>query len=122
MRQLGCPAAVGGVLGDDPAGDLVLARAVTDGLWISGIERRREVQTALLVDLVELGGSRRLLEEVPAPPLLPPDDVVAASPLLQRARAGGLQRQQPGAAVLAALAGSARDALRVADGAPPDEE
>ena len=122
MMQLGCPAAVVGVLGDDPAGDLVLARAVTDGLWISGIVRRREVQTALLVDLVELGGSRRLLEDVPEPTLLTTDDVVAAAPLLQRARAVVLQLQQPGGAVRAALAGTARGAQRVADGAPPDEE
>lgn len=56
MVQLGCPTALLGVLGDDAAGDLALAQAVADGLWISGIVRRRDVQTALLVDLVELGG------------------------------------------------------------------
>ncbi|HEV7870492.1 MAG TPA: PfkB family carbohydrate kinase [Modestobacter sp.] len=122
MVQLGCPTALVGVLGDDPAGDLALAQAVTDGLWISGVVRRRHVQTALLVDLVELGGNRRLLEDVPGPTLLTAGDVAAAAPLLERARAVVFQLQQPGEAVREALARTARDALRVADGAPPDEE
>jgi ribokinase len=120
MLQLGCPVALVGVLGDDPAGDLILAQAVTDGLWISGIARRREVQTALLVDLVERGGSRRLLEDVPGPTLLTADDVAAAAPLLERARAVVLQ--QPGVALRAAVAAAGRGALQVADGAPPDDE
>jgi ribokinase len=122
MLQLGCPVALLGVLGDDAAGDLILAQAVSDGLWISGIARRREAQTALLVDLVERGGSRRLLEDVPGPTLLTVDDVAAAAPLLERARAVVLQLQQPGAALRAALASTGRGALRVADGAPPDDE
>jgi ribokinase len=53
MVQLGCPTALVGVLGDDAAGDLAPAQAVADGLWISGIVRRRDVQTALLLDLVD---------------------------------------------------------------------
>jgi ribokinase len=122
MLQLGCPAALVGVLGDDPAGDLILAQAVAEGLWISGLVRRRGVPTALLVDLVESGGSRRLLGDVPDRMLLTTDDVAAAAPLLERARAVVLQLEQPGEAVRAALAGTARDTLRVADGAPQDEE
>ncbi|MBB3678105.1 ribokinase [Modestobacter versicolor] len=119
LVQLGCPAAVVGVLGDDPAGDQVLAQAVADGLWISGIARR-PVPTALLVDLVEPGGTRRLLEEAPGPTLLTAADVAAAAPLLARAGAVVLQLEQPGEAVRAALAATGRGALRVADGAPPD--
>jgi ribokinase len=122
LLQLGCPVALVGVLGDDAAGDLVLAQAVSDGLYVSGVVRRRDVPTALLVDLVESGGNRRLLEDVPSPTLLTPEDIAAAAPLLGRAPAVVLQLQQPGAALRAALAATARDTLRVADGAPPDEE
>ena len=121
MLQLGCPAALVGVLGDDAAGDQVLAAAVVDGLWISGIARRRGVPTALLVDLVEAGGSRRLLEDVPDRTRLTAADVAAAAPLIQRARAVVVALDQPGEAVRAALAVAARHALRVADGGPPDE-
>jgi ribokinase len=120
LRQLGCPAALVGVLGDDPAGDQVLARAVADGLDVSGVVRRSSVATALLVDLVEPGGTRRLLEDVPEGTLLTVADVAAAAPLLSRARAVLLQLQQPGAAVRAALERAADGALVVADGAPPD--
>ncbi|MGY5884854.1 PfkB family carbohydrate kinase [Modestobacter lacusdianchii] len=120
--QLGCPVALVGVLGDDPAGDLVLAQAVSDGLWVSGVVRRPDTATALLVDLVEPGGVRRLLEDVPGPTLLTPADVAAAESLLRRARAVLLQLQQPGDAVRAALQRAPRGALTVADGAPPDEE
>ncbi|MQA33714.1 PfkB family carbohydrate kinase [Modestobacter roseus] len=122
MQQLGLPAALVGVLGDDAAGDQVLAQAVRDGLWISGVARRRGGTTALLVDLVESGGTRRLVEDVPGSSLLTPDDVAAAGDLFGRAPAVVLQLQQPGPAVRAALELAPRGALTVADGAPPDEE
>ncbi|MGY2081085.1 PfkB family carbohydrate kinase [Modestobacter sp. SYSU DS0657] len=122
MQQLGLPAALVGVLGDDEAGDHVLAQAVHDGLWISGVVRRRGGTTALLVDLVEAGGTRRLLEDVPGSSLLTPADVAAAGELFERARAVVLQLQQPGPAVRAALELAPRSALTVADGAPPDGE
>ncbi|MCZ2848383.1 PfkB family carbohydrate kinase [Modestobacter sp. VKM Ac-2978] len=122
MAQLGWPVALVGVLGDDPPGDLVLAQAVGDGLWVSGVVRRGGAETALLVDLVEAGGTRRLLEDVPEPTLLTAADVDAAARSFARASAVVLQLQQPGVAVRAALARAPRDALTVADGAPPDPE
>ena len=121
LQHLGCPAALVGVLGDDAAGDLVLAQAVADGLWISGITRR-DVATALQVDVVEASGTRRLLEDVPDPTLLRPDDVSAAAALLERARAVVLQLRQPGPALRTALAATGPRALRVAEGVPADEE
>ncbi|MGY1837910.1 MULTISPECIES: PfkB family carbohydrate kinase [unclassified Modestobacter] len=122
MLQLGLPVALVGVVGDDTAGDQVLAQAVRDGIWISGVVRRRGGTTALLLDLVEPGGTRRLVEDVPGSSLLTPDDVAAAGELFERARAVVLQLQQPGSAVRAALDRAPRTALTVADGAPPDEE
>jgi ribokinase len=121
LVQLGCPVALVGVLGDDPAGDHVLAAAIADGLYVTGLVRRSGTATALLVDLVESGGSRRLLEDVPPGVLLTVPDVAAAEPLLTRARAVVLQLQQPGDALCAALEHAATGALVVADGAPPDE-
>ncbi|MGY1857023.1 PfkB family carbohydrate kinase [Modestobacter sp. SYSU DS0290] len=121
MQQLGLPVALVGVLGDDAAGDDVLAQAVRDGLWITGVVRRPGGTTALLVDLVESGGTRRLVEDVPASSLLTPADVAAAGELFEQARAVVLQLQQPGPAVRAALARAPRSALTVADGAPPDQ-
>jgi ribokinase len=120
MVQLGCPVALVGVLGNDLAGDLVLAQAVADGVYISGITRRA-VPTALLVDLVDAAGTRRSLAEGPGPTLLTAEDVGAVAPLLGRARAVVLQLQEPAEVVRAALAAAPRDALRVADGAPPDD-
>lgn len=122
LRQLGCPVAVLGVLGDDPAGDQVVAQAVADGLSVAGLVRRPQTGTALLLDLVESDGTRRLLEDVPEATLLTAADVAAAQQLLEGARAVVLQLQQPGTAVRAALDRSPAGALLVADGAPADEE
>ncbi|MBY3555277.1 carbohydrate kinase [Modestobacter lapidis] len=117
LVQLGRPAALLGVVGADAAGDQVLAEAVADGLDVSGVARRPGVATALLLDLVETGGVRRLLEDVPDAALLTAADVAAAAPLLDRAPAVLLQLQQPGDAVRAALAHAPGGALLVADGA-----
>ena len=123
LRQLGDDVALLGVVGDDDAGEAVLAQATADGIDVSAVRRRPDAQTALLVDVVEPGRSRRLLEHVPAGVLLSPADVRAAAPLLRGADALVLQLQQPGEAVREALLGPLRPGcLIVADGAPPDEE
>lgn len=83
--------------------------------------RRRGAATALLVDLVEDGGEHRLLEDVPDDVLLTPDDVAAAADQIAAAQVVGLQLQQPGPAVLAALQRVPGGALVVADGAPADD-
>ena len=106
LRQLGGTAgprvALLGVAGDDEDGDRILAQARLDGVDVGGVVRRGG--TALLVDVVEPGGRRRLLEHVPPEVLLTRADV-------QDAAAAGLfdvdwvsvQLQQPVAAVLAAV-------------------
>jgi len=105
LVQLGRPAALVGVLGDDRAGDAVLARAAADGVDAGAVVRRAGAASALLVDVVEPHGVRRLLEDVAPEVLLSADDVVAAGSVLGRAAP---DHRPVGV-------------LTVADGAPPDE-
>jgi ribokinase len=70
LTQLGVPVALVGVVGDDPAGRQVLAQAADDGLDVSAVVPRPGAATALLLDLVEGGGRRRLVESVPEEVLL----------------------------------------------------
>ncbi|MGY1721769.1 PfkB family carbohydrate kinase [Blastococcus sp. SYSU DS0533] len=120
LTQLGVPVALVGVVGDDPAGRDVLAQAAADGVDVSGVVTRPDATTALLLDLVEDGGRRRLVEDVPPAVLLTPADVAAAGALIAGCQVLSLQLQQPGAAVRAALGRAPRTALVVADGAPED--
>jgi ribokinase len=120
LAQLGVPVALVGVVGDDSAGAEAVAQATADGIDVSAVVRRRGAATALLVDLVEDGGARRLLEDVPDAVLLTPDDVAAAADQLAAAQVVSLQLQQPGAAVVAALQRVPEGALVVVDGTPSD--
>jgi ribokinase len=122
LRQLTVTAGLVGVVGDDAAGADVLRQAGEDGIDVEGVVRRSGATTALLVDVVEEGGVRRLLEHVPAEVLLRPDDVRGAELLLRSARMVLVQLQQPGPAVMAAL-DVARDAgvPVMTDGAPADD-
>jgi ribokinase len=120
LAQLGVPVALVGVVGDDRAGEEALARAAGDGVDVSAVVRRRWTATALLVDVVEDGGRRRLLEDVPGPTLLTPEDVAAAGDQIAAAQCVSLQLQQPGPAVRAALERAPDGAVVVADGAPAD--
>lgn len=122
LVQLGLDVALVGVVGDDDAGAAVRAQALADGIDVAHVVRRPGGVTALLVDLVEDGGWRRLVEDVPEAVLLTAGDVTAAAAPIAAADAVCLQLQQPGAAVLAALAAVRPGVLVVADGAPPDEE
>jgi ribokinase len=96
LRQL-CPDRVAvsliAVVGTDPAGDLVLGDGAGSGLDIEDVIRRG--RTALLVDLVDREGTRRLLEDVPAESLLTERDVVASAHVLRAADFVVLQLQQP---------------------------
>jgi ribokinase len=117
LSQLGVPVALVGVVGEDPEGEQVLARAERDGIDTSAVVRRG--RTALLVDVVDAPGSRRLLEEVPAESLLTPADLQRADTLLARADTVSVQLQQPADAVMAAARAARRYGARVvADGAP----
>jgi ribokinase len=118
LAQLGLPSVLVAVLGDDAAGEAAVQQALRDGIDVSSVARRG--RTALLVDVVERDGSRRLLEDVPDDALLRDDDVTAAAGLISAARTLSLQLQQP-AAVLQRVVELARpDALVVLDGAPDD--
>ncbi len=119
--QLGARVALVGVVGDDEPGRAVLQQAAADGLDTGGVVRRPGAVTALLVDLVTDGGSRRLLEDVAEDVLLRPADLDGAARLIASARAVLVQLQQPAAAVRAALR-LCREApaIVVVDGAPDD--
>ncbi|MFC4903489.1 PfkB family carbohydrate kinase [Kocuria oceani] len=118
-RRLGAEVELLGVVGADRAGEDVLAQAAADGIGVGGVLRREGVPTALLVDVVGPPGVRRLLEDVAPAALLTAEDVRSRAGLLQDAGAVLVQLQQPGPAVVEALA-AARGALVVADGAPAD--
>lgn len=121
-RQLGVPVALVGVVGDDDAGRDVLAQAAADGIDVSSVTTRPGAETALLVDLVEDGGRRRLVEHVPSDVLLTAGDVAGAGEQLAACQVLSLQLQQPGAAVRAALERAPGTALVVSDGAPEDAD
>ncbi|WP_100497362.1 PfkB family carbohydrate kinase [Geodermatophilus chilensis] len=121
LAQLGVPVALVGVVGDDHPGVEAVAQAAADGIDVSAVVRRRGASTALLVDLVEDGGVRRLLEDVPDVVLLTPDDVAAATDQIAAAQVVSLQLQQPGPAVVAALQRVPEGAVVVVDGAPEDD-
>ena len=120
LRQLGVPVALVGVVGTDAAGAAVLDQARADGIDVGPVVRRRG-PTALLLDLVEDGGRRRLVESVPEEMLLTADDVAASEERIRGCRVLSLQLQQPGVAVRAALERAPATGLVVADGAPGDE-
>lgn len=109
LRQLNPAARVTlvAVLGTDASGDHAFADAVDSGLDTTHMVRRG--RTALLVDLVERDGHRRLLEDVPSDSQLAPADVHAAAGAIRTADTVVLQLQQPADALLAAIR-SARDA------------
>jgi ribokinase len=121
LAQLGVPVALVGVVGDDGPGRDALAEAADDGIDVSAVRTRAGARTALLLDLVEDGGRRRLVEHVPPEVLLTPADVVAVANDLAACQVMSLQLQQPGDAVRAALEHAPASAVVVSDGAPEDE-
>lgn len=100
LQQLGLDVALVGVVGTDRAGSDVLAQAVTDGIDVSAVQRRGT--TALLLDVVDEHGTRRLVEHVPDEAVLRPSDVRQAAGLFGGAATVCLQLQQPPAALRAA--------------------
>lgn len=118
LTQLGASVALVAVLGLDAPGDEGAREAVGDGIDLRGLVRRG--RTALLVDIVEHDGTRRLLEDVPSESLLRPMDVAAARDLLESADTVCLQLQQPARSLLTALAALRPGARVVLDGATDD--
>ncbi|NJC22679.1 ribokinase [Arthrobacter pigmenti] len=121
-RRLGADVSLVGVLGDDQAGHTVLAQVAADGMDVNGVVIRDGAPTALLLDIVQPDGVRRLFEDVDSRVLLEAGDVRASEDLLRSANAVLIQLQQPAAAVTAALDAADPDALVVTDGAPPDNQ
>jgi len=116
LRQLGVRVALVGVVGADDIGAAILRQARADGLDVDAVVRRG--RTSLFVDIVEDGGTRRVLEGAPAESLLRPQDVRSAADTIAAAQVVVLQAQQPVDALLEA-AGIARTqgARVVLDGA-----
>jgi ribokinase len=112
LTQLGVPVALLGVVGDDPAGAAVLARAQSDGIDVSPVVHREGARTGLVVNVVDAHGHWRYVEDLPEATLLTPDDVRRAP----SARCVVVQLQQPSAAALAAARRST--GLVVLEGAP----
>ncbi|MDY0809990.1 PfkB family carbohydrate kinase [Kitasatospora purpeofusca] len=117
LAQSGVPVHLVGVVGEDDAGAEVLRQAARDGIDTTAVTRRG--RTALLLDLVDAPGSRRLLEDVPDESLVTVADLERARPALEHAGTVSLQLQQPPATLLAAARLARRHGARVvADGAP----
>lgn len=88
------------VLGTDAPGEVAFEDAAGSGLDVGHVVRRG--RTALLVDLVDGDGHRRLLEDVPAEAHLTAADVESAADAIREAGTVVLQLQQPAEALLAA--------------------
>jgi ribokinase len=122
LVQLGMRPILVAVAGDDDTGTRMLAQAAHDGIDVSGVVRRTNTETGLVVDIVDRSGRWRYLEDLPPSVLLTEKDVTAAGDLFAGSRWASVQLQQPGRAALVA-ATLAREAgcLIVLDGAPADE-
>jgi ribokinase len=112
LTQLGVPVALLGVVGDDPTGAAMLARAQADGIDVSPVVHRAGARTGLVVNVVDAHGHWRYVEDLPEATLLTPDDVRRAP----STRYVVVQLQQPSAAALTAARRST--GLVVLEGAP----
>lgn len=105
-----------GVLGTDPAGEMAVRDATELGINLTHLIRRG--QSALLVDLVDETGERRLFEQVPGEALLTREDVAGAAATFRAADVVVLQLQQPPDVLLtAATIAHDAGAVIVLDGA-----
>lgn len=121
--QLGAPAALLAVVGNDGTGEWLLRQAAADGIDVGCVVPRAQTSSALMVDVVDEQGSWRYLEDVPGGTLLTAPDVAAAEAAFAAADAVLIQLQQPGAACRAAAAAAARHGdLIVLDGAPQEAD
>jgi ribokinase len=119
LTQLDVPTALVGVIGDDDCGSWLLSQAAGDGIDTTGVVRRGT--TALLVDLVDEPGSRRLFEDIPKTALVTVDDLDRARGVLESAEILSLQLQQPGPTMVEAARRARKKNSRVfADGCPQD--
>ncbi|WP_246854118.1 PfkB family carbohydrate kinase [Naasia sp. SYSU D00057] len=120
LSQLGRDVVLVGVVGDDDAGRMVLTDGRASGLDVEGVTLRG--RTALMVDIVGAGGSRRLLEDVPDEALIVAADLDRAAGAIGSASTLSLQLQQPLATLLAAVRLAPPDARVVLDGGAEGSE
>lgn len=122
LAQLGAPATLIGVVGDDAVGDRLLEQCVRDGLDTRAVIRRPDTESALMVDVVTDDGRWRYLESVPPETLLTAADVQGAAGVLEQAEAVIVQLQQPAEAALVAVEVVGPDCLVVLDGVVQADE
>ncbi|GIM91119.1 ribokinase [Paractinoplanes toevensis] len=122
VAQLGMPVSLVAVVGDDFISDQLLAQAISDGIDVRPVVRRRGAPTGLIVEVLEADGHWRYLQHLPPPVLLTAADVEASADLLRTAAAVMIQLQQPAAGVEAALRYARQgNALVVVDGVADPE-
>jgi ribokinase len=116
LAQLGVRPALVAVAGDDVIGDVLLDQARRDGIDVTGVVRRRDTLTGVIVEVLDADATYRYVQHLP---LLTAADVEASAGPIGAADAVLVQLQQPGpAAVAAARIGRAAGRLVVLDGAP----
>ena len=121
LAQLWVPTALIGVVGEDIQGAALLRQATRDGIDVFCVARRGP--TALLLDVVDGGATRLLVEDVPDTSLVTIDDLDRCSTLFRTADVVSIQSQQPAATVLAAARHASRLGARVmVDGAPDTDD
>jgi ribokinase len=120
LAQLGVPVALVGVVGDDLAGQELLAQCERDHIDTTALRRRAGTESALMVDIVTADGQWRYLESVPTGALLTPDDIEGAAGLLGDSPNVILQLQQPGDAILTAIDRLDSACRVILDGVPED--
>lgn len=122
FAQLHVPVSLVGVVGQDTAGDEVVAQAASDGIDVDRVVRREGAATGLIVELLDRAHRWRYLQDTPGQvqPTVP--EVLAARGTIARAASTVVQLQQPAECAMAA-ARTARDAGSrvVLDGAPENE-
>lgn len=119
LAQLGDAPVLVGVVGDDDVGERLRTQAAADGVDVGHVVRRRDAESALIVDIVDDAAAWRYLEDIPGDMLVGERDVFAASGPIDAAESVVIQLQQPATTALEAarLARSA-GARVVLDGAP----
>lgn len=111
-----------GVVGQDTAGDEVLAQAAADGIDVDCVVRRQGAATGLIVEVLDREHRWRYLQDTPDPvqPTVP--DILAARSTIARAASVIVQLQQPAESALAAARTARGAGCRVVlDGAPQHE-
>lgn len=112
LTQLGGQAALVGAVGEDDVGGKLLSEAQRDGIDVCAVAQRD--RSALLVDVVDRTGQRRLYEDIPSPSLATVADVRRGERHVRTAGTVCIQLQQPAETVIAAARLAREAGVRVA--------